>query len=90
MFSFWIHLIEKFGIRAIAPRLGLGFESKLGLVLGFEDNQTIVPEENSPPVTVRGWEQLSSGAIVLEPRNLSYKIVSSEATIGGVPEKYFV
>ena len=90
MFSFWIHLIEKFGIRAIAPRLGLGFESKLGLVLGFGDNQTIVPEENSPPVTVRGWGQLSSGAIVLEPRNLSYKIVSSEATIGGVPEKYFV
>ena len=90
MFSFWVNLIEKFGIRTIAPRLGLGFESKLGLVLGFGGNQTIVPEENCPPVRVRGWGQFSSGANVLEPRNLSHKIASSEAATGGVPEKYFV
>ena len=59
----------------IAPRLGLGFESRLGLVLGLGDNQTIVPEENCPLFRVRVWVrvsfgvggQFSSGAIVLEP-----------------------
>ena len=33
----------------IARWLGLGFVSRLGLVLGLGVNQTIVPEENSPP-----------------------------------------
>ena len=59
----------------IAPRLGLGFESRLGLVLGLGDNQTIAPEENCPLFRVRVWVrvsfgvggQFSSGAIVLEP-----------------------
>ena len=34
--------------RKIAPRLGLGFGSRLGLVLGLGGNQTIAPEENCP------------------------------------------
>ena len=54
------------------PRLGLGFGSRLGLVLGLQGNQTIA-EENSPLVRVwvrvgfGGWGQFSSRAIVLEP-----------------------
>ena len=36
------------GIRTIAPRLELGFGSRLGLVLGFRDNQTTAIEENFP------------------------------------------
>ena len=39
--------------KKIAPQLGLGFGSKLGLVLGLGGNQAITPEENCPPVTVR-------------------------------------
>ena len=70
------------GIRTIAPpkiiasRLGLRFVSRLGLVLGLGDNQTIAPKENCPTPRldlgfglglVLGWGQFSSGAIVLEP-----------------------
>ena len=59
--------------RKTAPRLELGFESRLGLVLGLGGNQTIVPEENYPLVRVRVifgvGGQFYSGAIVLEPRN---------------------
>ena len=36
-----------------APRLGFVFRSRLGLVLGLGDNQTIVLEENCPLVRVR-------------------------------------
>ena len=61
--------------RKIAPRLGLGFGSRLELVLGLGCNQTSAPEENCPPVRVRGWVRVSFGvgrqfsleAIVLEP-----------------------
>ena len=35
--------------RKIAPRLGLGFGSRLGLVLGLGDNQANAPEENCFP-----------------------------------------
>ena len=58
----------------IAPRLGLGFGLRLGLLLGLEDNQTIAHEENcSPPVRFRvsirvnfgDGGQFYSGAIVL-------------------------
>ena len=35
--------------RKIAPRLGLGLGSRLGLVLGLGVSQTIDPKENSPP-----------------------------------------
>ena len=59
----------------IAPRLGLGFGSSLGLLLGFGSNQAIALEENCSPVRVTIWVrvsygvggQFSSGAIVLEP-----------------------
>ena len=34
--------------RKIASRLGLGFGSRSGLVLGLGGNQTIAPEENCP------------------------------------------
>ena len=59
----------------IAPWLGLGFGSRLGLVLGLGVNQTTALQENSPPVRVRTWVkvsfgvgwQFSSEAIVLEP-----------------------
>ena len=44
-----------------APRLELGFGSRLGLVLGLGCNQTIAPEENCPPVRVRGWVRVSFG-----------------------------
>ena len=55
------------------PRLGLGFGSRSGLVLGLGD-QTISPYENCPPILVRVWvrvsfgfwDQFSSRAIVLE------------------------
>ena len=65
--------------RKIAPQLGVGFGSKLWLVLWLEGNQTIAPEENCPLVRVRGWVrvsfgvegQFSSGAIVLEPLIIS-------------------
>ena len=65
--------------RKNASRLGLGFWSRLRLVLrlrgGAGGNQTIVPEENSPSVRVMVWTRLSfavgwqfsSGTIVLEP-----------------------
>ena len=63
--------------RKIAPRLGLGFRSKLGLVLGLGGggNQTIAPEKNWPLVRVRVWVRVIFevgrkyflGAIVLEP-----------------------
>ena len=59
-----------------APRLGLGFGSRSGLVLGLRNNQTIPPKENCPTVSVRVWlrvsfgvgGQFSSGVIVLEPK----------------------
>ena len=42
--------------RKIAPRLGLGLGSRLGLVLGLGVSQTIDPKENSPPpVMVSVW-----------------------------------
>ena len=64
--------------RKIAPRLRLGFGSRLGLVLGLEEKQTIAPEENCPPVRVRVClrvsfavgGQFSLGAIVIEPKKL--------------------
>ena len=67
--------------RKIAPWLGLGFGSRLGLVLGLGGNQTITPKENCPPVRVRVWlrvsfgvgGQFSSGAIVLEPKFLAFE-----------------
>ena len=59
----------------IAPRLGLGFGLRLGLLLGLEGNQTIAHEENCSPPPVRfrvlvrvnfGDDgQFYSGAIVL-------------------------
>ena len=45
--------------RKIAPRLGLGFGSRLELVLGLRGNQTIGPEENCPLVRVRVWVRVS-------------------------------
>ena len=73
--------------RKIAPQLGVGFGSKLWLVLWLEGNQTIAPEENCPLVRVRGWVRVSfgvgghfsSGTIVLEPLiiSLSQRFVSS-------------
>ena len=61
--------------RKIAPRLGLEFWSRLGLVLGLGGNQTIALEKNWPLVRVRVWVWVSFGverqfsleAIVLEP-----------------------
>ena len=43
-----------------APRLGFVFRSRLGLVLGLGDNQTIVLEENCPLVRVRIWVRVPS------------------------------
>ena len=37
---------DNFPLRKIAPQLGLGFESRLGLILGLGRNQTIAPEED--------------------------------------------
>ena len=56
-------------LEKIASRLGLGFESRLGLVLGLGGNRTIALLENCPPfrVSFGGGCQFSSGAIVLEP-----------------------
>ena len=64
---------DNFPSRKIAPQLGLGFGSRLGLVLELGVNQTIALKENSPTVGVsvrvsfgvRG--QFFSGPIVLEP-----------------------
>ena len=62
--------------RKVAPRVGLGFRSRLGLGLGLGGNQTIVPEQDCPLVRVRVWVRVSfrvgggefsSGVIVLEP-----------------------
>ena len=47
--------------RKIAHRLGLGFGSRSGLVLGLGDNQTIDPKENCPTVRVRVWLRVSFG-----------------------------
>ena len=43
------------------PRLGLGFGSRLGLILGLGGNQTIAPEENYSPVRFRVWVRVSFG-----------------------------
>ena len=40
-------------IRTSPPRLGLGFRSRSGLVLGLGGNQTIPPEENRPRLGLR-------------------------------------
>ena len=53
--------------RKIVLRLGLGFGSRLGLVLELGANQTIAPEENYPLVRVRVWVVIFLGSIVLEP-----------------------
>ena len=61
--------------RKINLRLGLGFGSRSGLILGLGGNQTIAPDENCPSVRVRVWlrvsfgvgGQFSSEAIALEP-----------------------
>ena len=61
--------------RKIAPHLGLGVRSRLGLVLGLGGNQKIAPEKNWLLVRVRVWVRVSFkvgrqfpfGAIVLEP-----------------------
>ena len=45
--------------KKIAPRLGLGFRSRLGLVLGLGSNQIIAPEQNCPLVRVRVWVRIS-------------------------------
>ena len=66
---------DNFPSRKIAPQLGLGFGSRLGLVLELGVNQTIAPKENSPTVGVSVWVrvrfgvrgQFFSGPIVLEP-----------------------
>ena len=47
--------------RKIASRLGLGFGSRLGLVLWLGGNQAIVPEENYPLVRVRVCVRVSFG-----------------------------
>ena len=80
MIFVWCHIF--FGIRTIAPpprkvapHLGLGFRSRLGLVLGLGGNQKIAPEKNWLLVRVRVWVRVSFkvgrqfpfGAIVLEP-----------------------
>ena len=42
--------------RKIVPRLELGFQSRIGLVLGLGQNQAIAPEDNYPLVGVGfGW-----------------------------------
>ena len=45
--------------RKIAPWFGLGFGSRLGLVLGLGGNQVIVPKENCLTVRVRVWVRVS-------------------------------
>ena len=72
------------GIRTITPRgklipsllrLGLGFRSRLGLVLGFGGNQTISPEKNDLwlglgfglGLLLGLGDNFPRGAIVLEP-----------------------
>ena len=78
--SFWYRTCYKRCPDNCSPRkidceLGLGFGSRLGLVLALGSNQTIAPKENCPLVRARGWfrvrfwvgGQISPGAIVLEP-----------------------
>ena len=75
--------------RKISPRLGLGFGSRLGLVLGLGDNQTIAPKGNSPPVRVRVWVrvslgvggQFSLGAIFLAPYTIPELATSQHLNI---------
>ena len=62
----------------IAPQLGLGFGSRLGLVLGLGGNQTSAPEENCPLLALGFWlglvlrlRAIFLGAIVLEPFKLT-------------------
>ena len=47
--------------RKIVPRLELGFQSRIGLVLGLGQNQTIAPEDNYALVRVRVWVRISFG-----------------------------
>ena len=47
--------------RKIVPRLELGFQSRIGLVLGLGQNQAIAPEDNYPLVRVRVWVRISFG-----------------------------
>ena len=49
----------KFGIRTIAPWLGLGFGSRLGLVLRVGGNQTIASEESCSLNRVRVWVRVN-------------------------------
>ena len=51
---------------APGPRLGLGFESRLGLVLGLGGHQTIAPEENCSLVRVKGWVKVTFGVYLLK------------------------
>ena len=73
--------------RKFAARLGLGFESRLGLVLGLGGNQTVAPVKNCHPVRVRVsvrvsfgvGGQFSSRSIVLEP--LLTNVIKSKTEI---------
>ena len=73
--SIFILVSGKLPPRKIAPQLGLGFRSRLGLVLGFGNNQTITSKKNFPLVRARAWVrvsfvvgwQFSSGEFALEP-----------------------
>ena len=50
------------GIRTIAPRLGLGFGSKLGVILELGATRQLPLEENCLlPVRVRVWVRVSFG-----------------------------
>ena len=63
----------------IAPQLGLGFWSRLGLVLGLGgSNQTIAPEENCTLVRVKVWVKVSFGVRGGGGRQLSFARKSGE------------
>ena len=47
-------------LRKIAPRLGVGFGSKLGLVLGLGATRQL-PRGKLPPVRDNGWVRISFG-----------------------------
>ena len=76
------------GIRTIAPRLGLGFGSKLGVILELGATRQLPLEENCLlPVRVRVWVRVSFGVGGNFPRGqfsfilLEYKVKNSLWTI---------